>query len=102
GWRRVATLPGPIELGATQLLDDRVLVIEGGQDFQLPRRLWLFDPASRMTSMSTSIDPRFERAKTRLLDGRVLISGGLRPDLMSPANLIAFETAEIFDPIAGA
>lgn len=60
----------------------------------------IFDPSSgSWTEAATMDDARFEHTATLLADGRVLVAGGLGLD---GDQLVPLQTAELYDPAAGA
>jgi hypothetical protein len=89
---------------ATRLLDGRVLIagglhVWGGGTEDYLATAELYDPASgKFTLTGSMTTPRYMHAAVRLLDGRVLIIGGVgysggKPDFLS--------SAELYDPATG-
>jgi hypothetical protein len=86
---------------ATLLLDGRVLVVGGVSDqgvdaagiaYPVTSGAERFDPATgRFTVTGSMATPRLGQTATRLLDGRVLITGGRGP-------LGSLASAELYDP----
>ena len=87
----------------TALLDGRVLLAGGlpvrGSEVRATDRAELFDPA---TETFQALDPmtasRTGHTATRLLDGRVLIVGGLDSTCQASCPQRCWSSAEIFDP----
>jgi hypothetical protein len=105
---------GHVLATATLLLDGRVLFV-GGWELHSGAVWDGFDPNSRNLSASAELyDPktgtfaptgslaqaRSYHTATRLLDGRVLIAGGVLSDAGDP-DVAASATAEIYDPATG-
>jgi hypothetical protein len=87
---------------ATLLRDGRVL-IAGGSDngVHTLASAEIYDPSSgAWTRTGDMTQPREAQVAVRLNSGKVLIAGGGRGDL--PGGYIAYQTAEIYDPAAGA
>jgi hypothetical protein len=90
---------------ATLLADGRVLVTGGEVATTGPARTTLrsaeiYDPATRSSrAIASMTTPRIGHSATRLRDGRVLMAGGLSP---SASGGRVNETAEVFEPAAGA
>lgn len=98
---------------ATLLSDGRVLFAGGSDREQLragppnshgggpaTRAITIFDPVSeRLTVVGEMLSPREDHAAVRLVDGRVLLSGGAQ-DAHHDEPILA--EAEIFDPATGA
>ena len=85
---------------ATLLRDGRVL-IAGGSDngTHTLDSAEIYDPvAGAFSSAGHMTQPRIAHTATLLRDGTVLIAGGGRGD--RPGGYIAYDTAEIYDPVA--
>ncbi|MBI4912538.1 MAG: hypothetical protein HY823_07355 [Acidobacteria bacterium] len=89
----------------TRLQDGKVLIV-GGRDstcvFNCPERVWdsleIFDPGPRTFKwVGRMAQARHGHTATLLPDGRVVIAGGITPDL--PGTDIT-SSVEIFDPIS--
>ncbi len=87
---------------ATLLRDGRVLVVGGSDNgTHTLDSAEVYIPASgAFTGAGHLNQPRIAHTATLLLSGKVLIAGGGRGD--RPGGYIAYDTAEIFEPITGA
>lgn len=80
---------------ATLLQSGQALVVGGRNRRRVLTSVEAFDPASGSTPIASLHVARAYHTATRLLDGRVLVTGG------ASTNGITTATAELFDPIAG-
>jgi N-acetylneuraminic acid mutarotase len=89
--------------GNAILLDSGLVLMAGGTELnsdgveEISGRAHLFDPATGMWRSTGSMNsPRDGHVSTRLRDGRILVTGGLRVRGTTDAS------AEIYDPLTGA
>ena len=97
-WSATSPTTNRFDHTATLLKTGKVLIAGGGGTLGL-RAAALYDPATETWSTTGSLhgEQRFGHQATLLQDGRVLVTGGaLGPDLV-----VADNTAELYDPIAG-
>lgn len=106
-WERTTSLPSlrdaPVVIG---LPDGRALVTGGAAGESIGwsafSSTYLFDPATRQWARSGLLhSARTLTAATVLLDGRVLVAGGLFMDRGAPDANHLLETAELWDPGSG-
>lgn len=97
----------PLEGHSLALLDDGKVLVVGGSDggatgFPIYYAdAELFDPATGLFTSTGSLEfPREFTTASRLLDGRVLIAGGLHTDGSGPGYGVV-AAAEIYDPDSG-
>src|SRR5262249_32662686 len=81
---------------ATLVPDGRVLVV-GGDVYDGDQTAELFDPAANAWSLTGTLNvPRRRAAAVALLDGRVLLAGGVEVAGVDPVRDV-----EIYDPASG-
>jgi N-acetylneuraminic acid mutarotase len=95
------------EPAVVSLSDGRALLTGGaaGEDigWSAYSSTYVFDPTSRQWSRSGLLNTaRTETAATLLLDGRVLVAGGLYLDRSAPEQTRALDSGEVWDPRTGA
>jgi Kelch motif len=86
---------------ATLLRDGRVLVAGGSDNgVHTLSSAEIYDPGSGIWIRAGDMtQPREAQVAVRMNSGKVLIAGGGRGDV--PGGYVAYQTAEIYDPVAG-
>jgi N-acetylneuraminic acid mutarotase len=106
-WKKTTSLPNLRDAPAVVGLPDGRALMTGGaagesKGWSAFSSTYVFDPTTRVWSRSGLLNAaRTETAATVLLDGRVLVAGGLFLDRTSP-DQVALDSAELWDPRSGA
>ena len=107
-WEKTTDLPSlRDEPAVVSLRDGRALLTGGaaGEDvgWSAYSSTYVFDPTSRRWSRSGLLNTaRTATAATLLLDGRVLVAGGLYLDRAAPDQARVLDRGEVWDPRTGA
>ncbi len=90
---------------SASLLQDGRFMVAGGATppfFGATKTAEILDPATRLFTLAASMSvTRVSHQQTTLADGKVLITGG-RPQLFGAPGSLAYNTAEIYDPVTNA
>lgn len=107
-WEKATDLPSLRDAPAVVPLPDGRALLTGGAagenvGWSAYSSTYVFDPTSRRWSRSGLMNTaRTTTAATVLLDGRVLVAGGLYLDRESPEQARVLDGSELWDPRSGA
>lgn len=89
-WLEGFTVPIPMALAATVVLDDRLYLIGGFDGEEALADVWRFNPATANWTKLASMNQARIRPVAGVIDNKIIVAGG--------ADLITLSTAEIYDP----